>query len=233
MLKKIHTLLHNVFSQAMLWTLRILVYAAFRPKLIFSTSEAKARFPQGPCVLVSNHINTLDVAPIETLLHKKRFYGMMAADIIRDYKLIGWFISFAPSITIDRHNVSLSWLREGRMRLQEGHSIFMCPEGHCNANKLITEFKPGFVALASKANVPVVPLYHNGEFNYFFGKRFRLIVGEPIHLSTPADGLTDAFLRSEAARTEAIVRSLEKQLNVFNRTDKKQRRPSSLYMDQS
>ncbi len=212
MIEKTKTCCRKAFSAAMLWTLRILVRLAFRPKLTFSSPEAKANFPKDPCVLISNHINTLDVAPIETLLHKKHFYGMMAADIIRDYKLIGWFISFAPSITIDRHNITLSWLREGKKLLQKGHSIFMCPEGRCNADKVLSEFKPGFVTLAAKANAPVVPLYHNGEFNYFFGKRFRLIVGEPITLTPPQDGLTDEFMRSETARAAHIVRKLEMQL---------------------
>lgn len=211
-INKLGGLCRNAFSQAMQWTLRLLVYPAFRPKLTFATPEAKKLFPQGPCVLISNHVTMLDAGPIETLLHKKHFYGMTAADIIRDYKFLGWFLSFVPAIPIDRQNISLSWLREGRKRLREGHSIYMCPEGRCNEDRVISDFKPGFVTLATLENVPVVPLYHNAEFNYFFGKRFRLIVGEPIHLAPPPEGLTDDFMRTEAAQATAIVRGLEKQL---------------------
>ena len=212
------SLCHNAFAKTMQWTLRLLVYPAFRPKLIFSSPEAKANFPKGACVLISNHATMLDAGPIETLLHRKHFYGMQAADIIRDYKFIGWFLSFMPIIPIDRENVSLSWLREGRKLLRNGQSIFMCPEGRCNYDRVITDFKPGFVTLAALAKVPVVPLYHNGEYNYFHGKRFRLIVGEPIELTPPEDGLTDEFMRTEAARATEIVRGLEKQLIGFNRT---------------
>ena len=212
MSKKIIPLLRNTFSQTMQWTLRLLVYPVFRPKLTFASPEAKANFPEGPCVFISNHVTMLDAGPIETLLHKKHFYGMTAADIIRDYKFIAWFLSFVPAIPIDRHNVSLSWLREGRKRLREGHSIYMCPEGRCNADRIITDFKPGFVTLATMEKVPVVPLYHNAEFNYFFGKRFRLVVGEPMYLTPPPEGLTDEFMRTEAARATEIVRSMQKQL---------------------
>ncbi|MBR6570661.1 MAG: hypothetical protein IKK75_09430, partial [Clostridia bacterium] len=74
------------------------------------------------------------------------------------------------------------------------------------------------VTLASVEKIPVVPLYHNAEFNYFFGKRFRLIVGEPIHLTPPPEGLTDEFMRAEAARATEIVRGLEKQLMGYNLT---------------
>ena len=174
MFDRLKSFCRNAFSQTMQWTLRLLVYPAFRPKLTFASPEAKEKFPEGPCVFISNHVTMLDAGPIETLLHKKHFYGMTAADIIRDYKFIGWFLSFVPVIAIDRYNVSLTWLREGRKRLREGHSIYMCPEGHCNYDKVISEFKPGFITLAVMEKVPVVPLYHNGEFNYFIGK-FSLI----------------------------------------------------------
>lgn len=216
------SLWRNIFSQTMQWTLRLLVYPAFRPKLVFASPKAKAQFPEGPCVLISNHVTMLDAGPIETLLHKKHFYGLTAADIIRDYKFIGWFLSFVPAIPIDRHNISLAWLRESRKRLREGHSIFLCPEGKCNYDKVISDFKPGFITLATLENVPLVPLYHNGEFNYFFGKRFRLIVGEPIHLTPPPEGLTDEFMRAEAAKATSVVRNLEKQLIGYNRTSNAQ-----------
>ena len=209
---------HSLSSFLMQWTLRLLVYPAFRPKLIYASPEAKANFPEGPCVLISNHVTMLDAGPIETLLHHKHFYGLTAADIIRDYKFIAWFLSFVPCIPIDRYHVSLSWLREARKKLREGHSIFLCPEGKCNEDRVITDFKPGFVTLAAMEKVPVVPLYHNAEFNYFIGKRYRLIVGEPLHLTPPPEGLTDEFMRTEAARATEAVRALERQLMGCNLT---------------
>lgn len=217
MFDQMKSAVRGAFSHTMQWTLRLLVYPAFRPKLTFASPEAKANFPQGPCVLISNHVTMLDAGPIETLLHRKHFFGLAAADIIKDYKFIGWFLSFVPCIPIERHSISMTWLREARKRLREGSSIYLCPEGHCNYDHVISDFKPGFVTLAAKENVPVVPLYHNGEFNYFIGKRFRLIVGEPIHLTPPPEGLTDEFMRTESARATEIVRGLEKQLMGFNR----------------
>lgn len=218
MFEKLKSFGRKAFSQTMQWTLRILVYPAFRPKLTYASQAAKEQFPKGPCVFISNHVTMLDAGPIETLLHHKHFYGMTAADIIRDYKFIGWFLQFVPAIAIDRQNVSLAWLREGRKRLREGHSIYMCPEGRCNEDRVISAFKPGFVTLAAVENVPVVPLYHNAEFNYFFGKRFRMIVGEPIHFTLPPEGLTDELMRTEAAKATEIVRALEKQLMGYNMT---------------
>ena len=218
MIQKMRSWCRNAFSQTMQWTLRLLAYPAFRPKLTFASPEAKANFPEGPCVFISNHVTMLDAGPIELLLHKKHFYGLTAADIMRDYQFLGWFLSFVPAIPIDRRNVSLAWLRESRKKIREGHSIYLCPEGKCNEDRVITDFKPGFVTLAAMEKIPVVPLYHNAEFNYFIGKRFRLMVGEPLHLTMPEEGLTDEFMRTEAARATEAVRSLEKQLMGYNLT---------------
>lgn len=218
MKEKFLTWRHQIASFLMQWTLRIIIIPAFRPKMTFATPAAKANFPEGPCVIISNHVYGEDSGPIETMLHKKHFYGMMAIDVMDGSKFLSWFLPYMPVIRLDRQKVSMTWLREGRKKLREGHSIYMCPEGRCNEDKIITAFKPGFVALAASENVPVVPIYHNAEFNYFHGKRFRMIVGEPIHLTPPPEGLTDEVMRREAAEATEIVRALEKQLLGYNRT---------------
>lgn len=200
------------------WALRIVIIPALRPKMTYASAEAKAHFPKGPCVIISNHIRGLDSGPIETMLHHKRFYGMMAIDVMDGSRFLSWFLRYMPIIRIDRRHVSMTWLREGRRKLREGHSIYMCPEGLCNTDKVITDFKPGFVALAASEGVPVVPVYHNGEYNLFHGKRFRMIVGEAFTVEPPPEGLTDEVMRREAAKATEAVRALERQLTGGNRT---------------
>ena len=218
MMEKLKAWRHRLACFLMQWAMRILSLVLVRPKMTWASPEAKKNFPEGPCVIISNHVRGEDSGPIETLLHRKHFYGMMAIDVMDGSRFLAWFLQYMPIIRIDRQNVSLSWLREGRKKLREGHSIYMCPEGHTNEDRVISEFKPGFVTLAALERVPVVPIYHNGEFNYCHGERFRFIVGEPIHLTPPPEGLTDKFMRTEAARATEIVRALEKQLLGFNRT---------------
>lgn len=217
MKEKFIALRHNAACFVMQWITRLVALVLVRPKMTWASPKAKADFPKGPCVIISNHVRGEDSGPIETLLHHKHFYGMMAMDVMDASKFLTWFLHYMPIIRIDRRHASLSWLREGRKKLREGYSIYMCPEGHTNEDRVISTFKPGFVTLAALEKVPVVPIYHNGEFNYCHGKRFQFIVGEPIHLTLPAEGLTDEFMRTEAARAEAIVRTLEKQLLGFHR----------------
>ena len=218
MMEKLKAWRHRLACFLMQWTARIVALVTVRPRMTYASPAAKEHFPKGPCVIISNHVRGIDSGPIELRLHHKHFYGMMAIDVMDGSKFLHWFLSYMPIIRLDRRNVTMSWLREGRRKLREGHSIYMCPEGLCNVDKVISDFKPGFVALAASEGVPVVPIYHNGEFNYFHGEPFRMIVGEAYYLTPPPEGLTDEVMRREAAEATERVRALEKQLLGFNRT---------------
>ena len=79
-------------------------------------------------------------------------------------------------------------------------------------------FKPGFVTLAASAGVKVLPIYHNGEYHYFFGKRFRMMIGEPITLTPPPEGLSEEVMQQECAQALPVMNELERQLNGYVKT---------------
>ena len=56
--------------------------------------------------------------------------------------------------------------------------------------------------MAYMAKVPLLPVYHNGEYHYFFGKRFRCMVGEPFLLHTQEGTLDAAGIAAETKRLE-------------------------------
>lgn len=199
--------------------MRLLILLAFRPKKVYASETARRKALQSPCVIVSNHVRGMDGAVIQTLLPFQRVYSMSAKDLMDHSPALKWFLSFCFTIPVDREHVSLSWLREGRKRLKEGCHIFLFPEGYCNRARVVRPFKAGFVTLAASAGVKVLPIYHNGEYNYFFGKRFRMIIGEPVTLTPPPEGLTETEMARETAQLHAIMNDLERQLNGTVRTE--------------
>ena len=42
--------------------------------------------------------------------------------------------------------------------------------------------------LAAMAGVPIVPIYHNGLYRFFIGRRWRMMIGEPITVTPPPEG---------------------------------------------
>ena len=201
------------------WLLRCVVWMAFRPKKHYASEAARQQAFQEPCVLVSNHIRGFDGAAIFTALPRLKVTGLVALDMVEGSRALRLMMHVLPCLTIDRQHPSLSWLRESRKLLKEGRSIYLCPEGRCNFSKAVRPFKPGFVTLAASAGVPVVPVYHNGEYHPVFGRRFRMMIGEPIRMTPPPEGLSAEEMDREAALVWAQVRQLELQLNGTVRTE--------------
>ena len=181
------------------------------------SERAKQEAFREPCVLISNHVRGFDGAVIFTLLTGKKITALVAKDMLDASPALNAFISYLPCIPIDREHPSLAWLRESRQRLKKGESIYLCPEGRSNFAKVVRPFKPGFVTLASSAGVRVVPVYHNGEYHYFFGRRFRMLIGEPIEMTPPPEGLREEEMEREAAAVHDVMNDLELQLNGFVR----------------
>ena len=193
--------------------LKGLIRLAWRPKVSYVSDRARAEAFREPCVIVSNHIRGMDGAAILTMLPGVPVTALVARDMVEGSRLLRFMMRYLPCMTIDRRHVSLSWLRESRRLLREGRCIYLCPEGRCNFARVIRPFKPGFVTLAAMAGVRVVPIYHNGQYHFLFGKRWRMMVGEPVELTPPPEGLSEQEMQREAEDMRRRVQELELRLN--------------------
>ena len=217
-MNKVMAALHEGFGYVFRPVLKFLVLIAFRPKRTFASEKARQEAFKEPMIIISNHVHGMDGAVLQSLMPFSRVYSLTAKDLIERTKLYGWFLSHLRTIPVDRENASLGWLREGRKKLREGFHIYICPEGRCNRARIVLPFKPGFVTLAAAAGVKVVPIYLNGEYNYFFGKRFRFIVGEPVTMTPPPEGLSEEEMTRQANMMRDKILELEMQLNGTVRT---------------
>lgn len=218
-MNKLKATLHECFGCLFRPVLKLLALILFRPKRTFVSEKAKREAFKEPMIIISNHVHGMDGAIIQSLMPFSRVYSITAKDLVERTPLYHWFLSHLRTIPVDRQHISLSWLRESRKRLREGYHIYICPEGDVNRAKVIRPFKSGFVTLAASTGAKVVPIYLNGEYNLLFGKRFRYIVGEPVAMTPPPDGLSEDEMARETEMMFRTVLALEKQLNGFNRTE--------------
>lgn len=218
-MNKIKARLHEWFGCIFRPVLKLLALILYRPKRVFASEKARREAFSEPMVIISNHVHGMDGAMIQTLMPFSRVYSITAKDLIERTKLYHWFLSHLRTIPVDRQNVTLSWLRESRKRLKEGYHIYICPEGDVNRAKVIRPFKSGFVTLAASTGAKVVPIYVNGEYHPLFGKRFKYIVGEPVAMTPPPEGLSEIEMAREADMMRDIILDLEKQLNGSIRTE--------------
>ena len=212
MMKKVGTVLHEAIGYVLRAVFRILILLVFRPKRVFASEEARKNFPKGPCVFACNHVQALDGAVIETMLPTRRVWGLTAKDLLEKSVGLRLLMSFCRGIPIDREHFSMAWLRAARGKLKAGDDILICPEGKCQEDRVIHPFKPGFALLAASAGVPVVPVFHNGRFEPLIGRRFQMMIGEPIIMTPPPEGLNEQELNREALVVENVIREMQRRM---------------------
>ena len=218
-MKRIKAGLHRLLSALVRGILEVLVLLAYRPKMLFATEKARQEAFSQPSVIICNHIRGMDAAMLYVLMRGRKFKALSAKDLQDNSPALRVFMRFMPIIVVDRQHATLSWLRESRRVLKDGQHVMIFPEGYCNRLKVIQPFKSGCVMLAASAGVPVVPMYLDGEYHAFIGRRCRMIVGEPITLTPPPEGLAAGEMERESRMLRQRMQELELQLNGFIRTD--------------
>ena len=94
-------------------------------------------------------------------------------------------------IFVDRNSNDFSFMDKSQAVLEKGGVVGIFPEGRIPEKQEETPlaFKSGATQLALMANVPIIPIYTDG--NYFKKQRARVIIGKPIYVSELYDANED------------------------------------------
>jgi 1-acyl-sn-glycerol-3-phosphate acyltransferase len=121
--------------------------------------------PDRPVVILCKHQSAW-----ETLILQELFSGVLFV-WKKELKMIpffGWALAITPSISIDRgagKEAMKSLVDQGKLRLGQGYSIAIFPEGTRAAPGTQRRYKIGGAYLATVADAPVLPIALNsGEF---------------------------------------------------------------------
>lgn len=118
-------------------------------------------FP-GAALLLSTHQSTLD--PVLIGIMKSSELSYLARKTLFKSRLFGALIRALNAIEIDRESGGLSGLKETLKRLKLGEKVLMFPEGTRTSTGYPAELKPGFLSLARRGAVPLVPMAVTGAF---------------------------------------------------------------------
>lgn len=115
-------------------------------------------------VFVSNHQGDFDIAVF--LAYIPVPHGYVAKIEIKKVPLLRDWMNYMRCVFIDRKSIrqTAGALIEGVKTLQYGHSIVLFPEGTRSKSATLGEFKAASFKLATKANVPIVPVTINGTY---------------------------------------------------------------------
>jgi len=150
---------------------------------------------EGPYILVSNHISSLELPPLRLLMNPRPIRTLAKIETW-DKKLLGWVLDQWEAIPIKRGESDMAALRTSLQVLKDGGILGIMPEGTRSGNGELGRGNPGIAILALKSGCPIVPMAFWGvekaKANIKELRRtdFHLRAGDPFTLEPPAGKTT-------------------------------------------
>lgn len=146
----------------------------------------------GPLILVTNHVNFLEIPVLRKYFGSRRVIGLAKAEAWEN-PLLKKILDMWEAIPIRRGENDIAALRRSLAVLKEGRILGLAPEGTRSRDGRLQRGHSGAVTIALKSGAPLMPIaYWGGEKVKDYMKRlrrtpFHLNSGEPFRIVT--DGL--------------------------------------------
>jgi 1-acyl-sn-glycerol-3-phosphate acyltransferase len=179
--------------------------------------EGREHWPEsGGGLICSNHQSMFD-PPLVGLTCQRRM-NYLARDTLFRIPGLKQLITFLDAIPIDREGGGLAGLKETLKRLKAGELVLIFPEGTRTHDGELAPLKPGFIAVARRSRVPLIPVGLDGAYQAWprtspFPRlgRVAVAIDEPISVEQVA-ALSDDDLLHELARRMRACHDQARQL---------------------
>ena len=181
----------------------LLVHAIQRPKVCGPKPVI-----DGPAIFVCRHVGMMDPVILMVEYYRRMLHPLVAKDYFEANGFTKKFYPIAQCYAIERHKVSTNWLDVSLAALEKGEGIIIFPEGRRNKTGTgLLPFHNGAALLALKSGAPIIPVW-NAVWK--FPHRYRLAIGEPIHLDQlPPEGQLSEWLTLQTETIRSAVAALE------------------------
>ncbi|MBA2117583.1 lysophospholipid acyltransferase family protein [Bremerella alba] len=116
---------------------------------------------EGGALVCSNHQGFLDPALVGLCCDRQ--LNFLAKKSLFRFPL-KTFMTTLNAIPVNREGTGLDGLKETLKRLRSEELVLIFPEGTRSETGEIGQLKPGFIAVARKGKVPIVPVVFDGSF---------------------------------------------------------------------
>ncbi len=161
--------------------------------------------PRGPALIVSNHLSYYDF--IVTGALRLDNLAFLAVAKIKDTPVIKTFTRWHTVVYVDREQPGMTFFRNLIRHLENQKLIVIYPEGTRSRTGRMLLPKNGFVELAMKNNVPIIPLALKGTYEILPPHkripRFRrcsVFIGKKIFISPENPDFKDIFFEQRGFR---------------------------------
>ncbi len=124
--------------------------------------EGAENWPQsGGALVCANHASFLD-PPLVGVACRHRRMNFLARKTLFSGRVASWVLTALNAIAIDREGTGVGGLKEAMRRLKQAEMVLIFPEGTRSSDGTLQPFEPGFIALARRTRVPIVPISIRG-----------------------------------------------------------------------
>ncbi len=166
-------------------------------------------FPrEGAFILAINHLALIDPVILLAVLPPRKMTVLVARKWEKSF-FVGWLVRSVGGIFIHRGEVDRHALQEALKALKSGAALGLAPEGTRSRTGGLQRAKAGVAYLATKANVPVLPIGISGQQGFaktlLHLRRLKIHVniGELIYLP-PVSG-KDKMAQLQAYADEIMI----------------------------
>ncbi|MDX8406002.1 MAG: lysophospholipid acyltransferase family protein [Mariprofundus sp.] len=149
------------------------------------------QLPEGPVILVSNHICGLDPLLIQAAVHRPLSF-LMAREYYRNMWYIRRGFDWVGAIPVNPGGANRYALHAAIDVVKGGHALCLFPEGAANPPIPMHRLMPGAALIARASGAPIVPVRVSGVWpfdhvslwpSFYRRSRARVVIGKPIWLS--------------------------------------------------
>ncbi|MFA4889212.1 MAG: lysophospholipid acyltransferase family protein [Candidatus Omnitrophota bacterium] len=160
---------------------------------------------RGPVIFVSNHLSYYDFLVFGAIL--RNYIVFLAQKKIRKTFLISWFAKLHNVIYVDKDYPGYSFFKELIRNLEARKQLVIYPEGSRSRTGKMLKPKIGFIKLAMKTNVPIIPVAMKGTYEILPPqkriprlRRCNVIIGKKIYISPDNPEFTDIFAKQSIGK---------------------------------
>ena len=166
---------------------------------------------EGPVLYVATHKSVFDIVILMTLLEEPAIF--IGKKEVASMPFVNKWFDALGCIYVDREDMreALKSIMEGIKEIKSGQSIVLFPEGTRNMGNEIRPFKEGGFRLATKTQVPVIPIALSNTFKVFEEKKriqktkVTVNIGAPIITSDLSKEELNQFPKLVEDRVRALM----------------------------
>jgi 1-acyl-sn-glycerol-3-phosphate acyltransferase len=175
--------------------------------------QNKFHLPDGPVILVGNHLAGVDPLLIQAAVDRPLCF-LMSREYYTGMPGFRWLFDMVGAIPVNPGGANRHALQAVIKAVRNGQAVCLFPEGAANPPIPLQHVLPGTVVLAQETGAPVIPFRITGVWPFdhqhvwlpFLRRgRARIRVGEPLTLAVGSGGRAEMRSHTESIR-QAIRR---------------------------